>query len=174
MALPVTLENLREHLNSSFAEDGLVSEYLAAAQGWVEGYTGFLLSPRQVSESFDRLAPRTTLQNWPVQEITSVVYFDTGGTEREFSIQSARLVNAQRPARVALLGSLPYAPRSPGAVTITYQAGLPADQDAPPAFAQAIRLLVGEYYLNREAGSMSRDADRAVSGLLRPFRHRTL
>lgn len=171
---PVTLDELRAHIGFDAEDDALVDQYNAAAVSWVEGYTGLLLSSQEVTEEYGRLASPTPLRHWPITTVGAFKYYDADGIEQTIAAPSYRLARGSRPARVSIMGAVPYAPVGPAAAMITYTAGYASPEDVPAAVKQAIFVLVAEFYQNREAGNISTTASRAVAGLLRSFRRRTL
>lgn len=171
---PVTVEQLQQHLDADAADNALLGQYNSAAVSWIEDYTVLLLSAGEVVQEFEVLAGQSHLRRWPVATITSVMYIDRAGASQELAPTSYRFTTVNRPATMVGVGALPFVPRSPGAVTVTYTAGFDTAAAVPATVVQAIYLLVGEFFKNREAGAISADASRALAGLLRPYRRRIL
>lgn len=171
---PVTVDMLRQHLDADPADNALLGQYNAAAVGWIEDNTNLLLSSQAVVQELDALGARTYLRRWPVTAISQISYLDTMGAPQELPPTSYRFASASLPATLVGIGTLPRVMRGAGAVTVTYTAGFADAGDVPATVVQAIYLLVGEFFKNREAGAISADAERAISSLLRRYRRRRI
>lgn len=171
---PVQVEMLRQHLDADPADDALLEQYNAAAVGWIEDNTSLLLSSQEVVQEFDTLAARTYLRRWPVSAVLQVSYLDTRGAQQDLAPTSYRFATASLPATLVRVGCMPRVLKGAGAVTVTYTAGYASPADVPATVVQAIYLLVGEFFKNREAGAISADAGRAIPALLRRYRRRIL
>lgn len=105
----------------------------------------------------------------PVTGLTSIVWRDSAGEEVTGTADDFRVkldgrvlpkVGKQWPTGVA------------GDVTITFDAGY-SDGEAPPALLQAVRLMLGHLFMNREAvvaGAASGEVPLGVIALCNPFR----
>jgi len=171
----IPMEVARAHCRTDASDDTLVSFYLDAAIADVEKRTGLALAPLAVTDLLDAW-PRTsaTLTRWPVSSITGISYLDADDVSQPLDVSLWRPAIATRPGRI-IFGTCRL-PRlaGAGAVSIAYQAGYADPDDVPANVKQAVLLLTAEYFENREAGAISDAAERAVSGLLRHERRRTL
>ncbi len=89
----------------------------------------------------------------PVQSVSSVVYVDPDGNQQTLDPSKYQLELASEPARLrpAYAESWPSTRPVPGAVQVTYVAGYGDDpSDVPETIRQAIKLMTGELYWNRE------------------------
>lgn len=111
----------------------------------------------------------------PLQSVTSIKYYDTDDTEYTLSSSSYLVDTASEPGRVILNSGESWPSsvtlRPANAVVIRFVAGYGDDQeDVPETTQQAIRLLVGHWYENREAvsttGAVPKDLPFGVRALL--------
>jgi uncharacterized phiE125 gp8 family phage protein len=90
----------------------------------------------------------------PLQSISSIKYYDTDDTEATFSSDNYFVDVKSEPGRVVLNHgeSWPSTTLRPAnGVCVTFVAGYGDADDVPKAVKQAILLLIGHYYENREA-----------------------
>jgi hypothetical protein len=177
----IDLDTAKAHLRvETAAEDTIIGAYLAAAIADVEDATGKLLSPAIVTQAADgfpgnarasafRREPyhanagshQQAIRLWkgPVDGETAAVaikYDDPDGVEQ--TLAEFRLVEGRNAQLLPAFGeSWPLTAIGPGTVRITYTAGY---ADVPPALDQAVLMLVGHFYANREAVNA---ADRAAA-----------
>lgn len=155
-------------------EDTQLLAYAAAAQAWVENYTGRRLTPRPA---------RAVTEGWaswrivggPVPTITAIRYLDTEGQAQV--VPAADYVVGERLdlATVRLRAMVVPPPLPEGGsisidMTIGYGLG-----EAPPDLRAACLLLLGHYYRNREAvvtGATPTELPMAVESLC--IRHRIM
>lgn len=140
-------------------QDSLVAIYLAAAQAWVENYTGKLLTRREVAQPETRFGSFITLNYGPAPDDVVITYSD-GGEDQ--TITDARIVRD----RLYPLSSWPSL-ATPAMIVVSYTAGYdetPADLDA------AVLLLTGDFFANRESGSATPAVTAAVQALCGPYR----
>ncbi len=114
-----------------------------------------------------------------LQSIGSVTYQDGYGNQQIID-PSAYVVDARsEPARITPTNGTnwPYPPAyTPGSVVVTFDAGSYGDgvttNTCPRSICQAILLLVGHWYVNREAVSSVQmsNVPLAVDSLLAPFK----
>jgi uncharacterized phiE125 gp8 family phage protein len=180
---PVTLAEAKAHcrvLHS--AEDDLLTALIVAARQYVEQFTWRALVT-QVRE--------LTLDSWPyawrdgadtvrlpggrVAAVGSVTYTASDGSEVVLGSGSYVAALTREPALVypAWGVTWPTLRDSRGAVRVRYTAGYGAAEDVPQAIKQAMLLLVGHWYANRESvavGTIATELPQAVSALLSPYR----
>ncbi|NIO42238.1 MAG: hypothetical protein GTO41_20040 [Burkholderiales bacterium] len=156
--LAVTLADakLQQRIDQS-AEDSLITDWINAATAWVENITDYSLLTQTWKQSVDREPAGGTrpiyLARKPLISVTSIDYTDTEGNPQTFTDFQAD--DQSETPRVApdvgevwpsvQVGKL-------GGLSITYQAGFGPDETTVPIdFKNAILLLVGHFYRNREA-----------------------
>lgn len=111
----------------------------------------------------------------PLQSVTSVAYVDDAGDSQTFSSSNYHVDTKTTPGRIVLddTATWPSTDDRPNAVTITYIAGYGGTSAAiPDDIKQAIYLIVGEWYRNRENSSevAYKDIPFAAHALLHPHR----
>lgn len=171
---PLTLEQAKQQLEVvADDDDDLIERLLSAAVDLVERHTGLILSRRSVVEHADTLGGEIRLRAWPIASIDAVAYRDRANEAQLLDPTLYRLSGA-RPGYVAALGrgAWPHCTVGRGSVTVTLTAGYAEPNDVPATILQALSLIVAEFYANREAGALSKDAQRSVKWLLDPHRMR--
>lgn len=157
-------------------EDGVLAAYERAAVQWVEQHTGRSLMSQtwQLSrrEFWPRLRyydthPSVSLHRsitrlWlpyaaPLQSVTFVKYYDTTNTLQTLSSSVYSVPAFTEPACVVLVDGQSWPSLFPrdDAVQIEYVTGATDPSAVPPSLRQAVQLLAGHWYMNREAISVS-------------------
>lgn len=171
MPEPVTLAEARAHCRVlSTDEDALFDGFIIAAREWVENFTGHILVQREVTQRLSCFRhPR--LFAWPIADDATVTatYVDSDGATQPLT--GARLIFGNGWAELATAFGSAW-PISYGPATITVEAGYATADDVPQSMKQAILLLVGTYYAQRESVSTAemKEVPHAVDSLLRPYR----
>lgn len=150
------------------AEDVLIAGYIAAAKAWIERYTGKLIAPGEVVDTFTAFGDYVALSRGPFIELTTIAYVDADGADQELA--------AARPRDGRIYAPIEGWPTIAdySTVTVTYQAGY---DTAPPELDQAMLLLIAHWHSNREAavvGTITNELKLAVEELAGPFRLPTL
>lgn len=173
MTLLVTLEEARVQVKlepEDASRDAELTPILADAIGWVEDYTGQILTARDVTESVGG-SGLLELRAWPIKPnaVAEVTYADASGSL--ISIPAARLDVSRRPARLypAYGTSWPYLATRQG-FTVKIRAGYEPDDQIPGKMRRAILMLVGAYDLDREGGDIAAKAEAAATRLCRSFK----
>lgn len=148
--------DLRDHVRTDSGDDLLLEAYIDAAVGHVEAYTGSKLLTQTITftrPDLDQAPMRLPLG--PIQSI-SFQYLDTSGALQTLDNAIYALPGlGSRHAELALLSGVgkwwPALLDHPAAVIATAIVGYGASAAAvPAALRQAVRLLVGDYYMQRE------------------------
>lgn len=164
-AAPVTLAEAKAQVRVDHDdEDLLIQHYIDAATAWLDGRAG-ILGRCLVTQSWQMDLEAITspiLLPFPDSEIDSAVFTDAAGGDIAYDpgLQDQRLL--LRP--LAGFGR-------PAA--ITFIAGYGAPADVPAAIRQAMLLLIGHWYENREAVSLGASPSAlpmAVDALLALYR----
>lgn len=163
MTEPVSLELAKQQCRVVDADtdfDDLIESYIPAAREYVEKETGCILVQRTVSERRDCFGSYVELSYRPVVSVDDVGYLDADGTAQTYADFVAQ---ADRdPARVypAIGGQFPTL-SAYGGVTVTYTAGFVAGEE-PPSLIQAMLLLIGHWFANREAVNIGTEVPNEV------------
>jgi uncharacterized phiE125 gp8 family phage protein len=177
MTSPLSLKAAKDHLRvDGDDEDDLINGLIAAAVDHVERFTGLVLTRRVVIEGVTGFNGK--IRAWPISSVDEVAYVDGKGVDQVLDGDSWRLNAAARPARLGTLSQpWPAVGRLNGTVSITMTAGYEKDADLPGGVVQALKMLVGHFYRNREAVVASgspMEVPMAVDMLLQPHRLWTL
>jgi uncharacterized phiE125 gp8 family phage protein len=187
-------EHLRIPDDQVPAETSVLSKYIGAAQGLIERLTERQLLTATWEAGYDRFpwwCPwwPAMVDDWPanavleipkppLKTLTSIKYLDPDGVEQTWASSNYVLHAPQGPqaarARVvpAIGQSWPATANLPNAVRVRFDAGYGTDVNLPAELRQALLLLVGHFYENREAVLVDAEATPvpfAVDALLAPF-----
>lgn len=154
---PVTTAEAKSHLRVDISDDDtLIGSLVTAAREYCEIYTGRSFAVRTYRADMAGFADDIWLPFGPVINIESVKYYDTASpsVQQTWAATNYHLFynTLERQSGV----SFPSVGTRPDAVQITYRAGYvtnasPEVENIPQAVKQAILLMVGDLYENREA-----------------------
>ena len=155
-AEPLTAAEVREHLRvDDTSEDTLINLYITAAREWLEVQCNESFITRTLVLSmagFPRYRAEIVLPRPPLISVTTVEYTDPDNATQTFTDWQEWATT--QPGRLCPLPSAEWPATATGlyeAVQVTYDAGHGAlATDVPERFRHAMRLLVGEWYENRE------------------------
>lgn len=180
-AEPLTMTETKLHLRVDIADDDtLISALITAAREYAEQVTRRALITQTLRYSLDGWpdGDRIALPMPPLQSVNSIVYTDDESTEATLSTDDY-LVDSEGIMGQVVLKSTASWPsttlRDVNGVQITYVAGYgDAGSDVPQPILQAMLLMIGHWYENREAilttGAMPKALPLAVEALLWPYR----
>lgn len=178
----IELADAKAHLRvpaSLTQSDSDISAKLAAAVGYIQERCGRALLAQTWMLALDRWPGRhphiISLPGGPAKAITSFTYVDTTGTQQALDDDGYQ---------ADLVGDIPRLAPLPGQswprlqhgginqVQVTYQVGYGNETDVPDPIKQAIMLVLGDFWVNREAALDSRYyvANAAAESLIWPFR----
>lgn len=153
---PVTLIEAKAHLRVDVADDdALIAGLIVAARQHVEQFTRRVL----VTQTWDLF-----LDEWPegnclvlplphLVSVTGVYYTPDGGVEQTFGAGSYLVDAASEPGRVVLKTTAAWPGDSlqpVNGVRVRFVAGYGGRAAVPSGIKQAIKLIVGDLYENRE------------------------
>lgn len=153
---PVSLAEIKAHLRViGTDEDGTISAYLQTAHEMceLESRRAFITQTLTLSLEMWPIYDRILLPRPPLQSITSVTYVDYANVTHTMPASDYLADTSSEPGRLILAydKSWPTATLRPGpAITITFVAGYGNAAAVPARYKQAIRLLTGHFYENRE------------------------
>lgn len=163
---PITLETARLHLRldtegspPTHPDDNLVQALISVAREAAEQYTASAIVQQDYTLALDAFPDKEiSLGIWPVNSVASVTYKDPDGATQTLASADYGFDNFSRPARLYLQPNKTWPPTAivPNAVTVQFNAGF-TDEDSPnpyplpKAIKQAMLLLIGHLYENREA-----------------------
>ena len=175
---PVTLTEAKAHLRAGDDEDTLIYGLIATAREVCEPKAGRAFLTQTLKMVYPcwptGQRPYFELLRGPIQSISSVKYYDTSNTLQTMPATDYFADLTVAPARI-WLGDGKMWPsaslRLGAAVEVTYVAGYSAASAVPRRYKQAMLLLVGHWYENREAvvvspGATSVQLPFAIESLL--------
>lgn len=175
----VSLEVAKAHLRVDFGDDdSYIKGLIEAVIGTLDGPAGWLgraLVTQTLEWRGDDFGScDIPLPYPPIAQILSVKYDDEAGAEQTLPDTTYRLVGQPNMPRMALSYSAtwPAVRGQSEAVRIQYEAGYGSADDVPKPIKQAILLVVGHLYSNREAvvvGQTAIELPMAAKMLLFPF-----
>lgn len=170
---------LRTHLRLTTNDDDAWLDDIAipAARGYVEEYLQRALITRTLRLTCERFPGNNApLELYPsLQSVASVKYIDTDGVQQTWAVADYLVDIYATPGRLSPAYGVSYpTPRAQfNAVEVVFDAGYGADgTDVPAPIRQALLLLLGHLYENREAALTTSLAELplGVAALLAPYR----
>lgn len=171
-AEPLTLATAKAHLRVDFDDDdATIGTLITAARLYCERWcrrTFPLATLRYTADRFPGNCGAIRLPYPPLVSVSSIAYVDTGGVTQTLAASEYTVDAASQPGRIVPAYSKVW-PTTRGHIAdvqVTYVAGYAS---VPATVQQAILLLVGHWYANREGvvtGTISTTVDLAVESLL--------
>jgi len=182
---PLSLVEARDHIRASECTDGIedaaIEGLIAAAREVLDGRDGYL-GRQMITATWDLFLDEFPVVDFirlplpPIQSITSISYVDVDGNTQTFDASNYAL-SADKTWRPRV--DLAYNSSWPGtrdirdAVTIRFVAGYGLQAAVPAPLRQAMLLLIGNWYENREhtvIGTIVSELPMGVNALLSPYR----
>jgi uncharacterized phiE125 gp8 family phage protein len=165
---PIDLPAAKAHLRVLFNdEDALIQNIITTARDYVERMTGTSLATQTWQLYLDRWPRQDRQEYWPwsaqpgaillprfpLQSVTSIQYTDsTGATNTvastNYVVDAVSRIPRIAPASNMAWPSTSFAPEN--AVVVTFISGYTSLGVLPPTLRQALLLLIGHWYGNRE------------------------
>lgn len=191
---PVTLTDVKRQVRVDIHDDNdYLQDLVKRAVGWCENYTrrAFITQTWELKcdEWWDeRYASASRFASWrtrteraifiprpPLIAVSSITYLDLDGNTDTVASSVYRVDSSSEPGRI----TLDYNQTWPSdlrmvsnPITITHTAGYGARAAVPDEIKQAILMLVGHWYENREAslvGTISKNIEYSVQDILSPY-----
>lgn len=151
---PLTTAEAKKHLRVDIADDDTyIDALVAAARQYAETATNRQFVSATWDAIWDWFPPFFTLRKPPLQSVTSIIYLDSAGASQTLSSSEYQVITSREPGEVHLAPTSSWPTTESGrldAVTVKYIAGYGAASAVPDGIKQAILLLVGAWYENRE------------------------
>jgi uncharacterized phiE125 gp8 family phage protein len=153
---PITTNEAKAHLRIDASdEDNLITGYITAARQLCELYARRALVTQTWDLSLEQWpgCDQIELPRPPLQSVTSISYIDSNGATSTLASSSYIVDTASEPGRVILAygATWPTVTLRPGpAITVRYVAGYGAAAAVPELYKQALKLIVGHFFENRE------------------------
>jgi uncharacterized phiE125 gp8 family phage protein len=175
---PVTLDQARQHLRlDTFAglheDDDLVTILITAAREWCEQYTRLALAEQTITAVADEFPiGRIYLPLSPAREITSIQYYNSDNTLTTWPDTSYEYDEFDDSVSFIAGQAYPNSYSRNNAVKIVYSAGYNEDFPLPMPIYQAMLLIIGHLYKNREEVDLNnlQNLPMGVTTLLQPYR----
>lgn len=174
---PITSTEAKAHLRvDDTASDTLITALIPAARQYAEDYLQRGLITQTLRLSLD-VFPADVIEVYPsLQSVTSIKYTDTDGVLQTWDIANYLVDTYSTPGRItpAYGVEFPSTRTQMNAVEVVFVAGYGAADDVPQAIKQALLLLIGHWYENREAvnvGGTANELPLAIDALLAPYRY---
>lgn len=184
---PITLAEAKAHLKVNWDdEDGVITAFIMAAVSYLDGWSGILgrcLVEQTWRIDYSQFCQELPLPLAPVTSIAGITWRNSEGQistidDDEYLLEVDSAGNSFVRFRNAY--AFPSGLYERDAISVTFVAGYPADEDdistVPGALKVAILLLVAEWFNNRETsvpGSVA-ELPFAVNALISPFRRMVL
>lgn len=172
---PVSLTEAKLHLREDGTEqDTLIEGLITAAREYVEGQIGRYLMTQTIRQLFDDFPASGNpirLDVTPVQSVSSVNYLDTDGVSTILDTNDYRSDVVSEPARIEehYDEAWPASRVVSNCVWVDVIAGYANAAAVPRGLKQAILLLVGHWFENREAvaiGTITSEVPLAAQALM--------
>lgn len=174
---PVTLAQAKLHVRQDLADDDtLIATLITTARETVEAESWHALMTQTLELVLDAWPSRRAIElpRPPLQSVQSITLTDDSGQAIVWSPSSYHVDSDSIPGRIVLAAgaSWPSVTLAPvGGIRIRYVAGWASAGLVPTSLTQAMLLLIGHWYENREAtGRSTNEIARGVKALLWRYR----
>lgn len=165
---PVSLDEAQAHCRSidDTAENANLTDLIKSARKYCEEYTRRALAPQTIELYIDYFYYAINLPKPPITSVTSIKYTDCAGVETTI-VPTEYIVDTVNGRIVPAYGKAwpSFTPYPINPIKITYIAGYVT---APETIKQAMKLLIGDWYIHREATAVevSKPIEFSVKNLL--------
>lgn len=172
---PITLAEAKAQCRVDISDDdALIESLIGAAREYCEklDWRAYLTQTLELWLEEWPCDDEIELPRPPLQSVTSVKYYDTADAETTLSTAVYYVNTISQPGEVHLKYQQTWPTailRDYNAICITYVAGWTSAALMPKTIKQAMLLLIGHWYENRETatvGAVSREIDFAVRSLI--------
>lgn len=176
-AEPITLTEAKAHLRVDIPDDDtLINSLIVSARQYAEMVTRRALITQTWRLLLDEFPTENTIYIPlpPLSAVSSVTYYDLNNTQQTMPSADYIVDTDSQPGRIVLADgkNWPAIYNRPNAVSIQFDAGYGTAANVPQPIKQAMLLMIGHWYENREAvaaGGLS-PLPFAVDALLAPYR----
>lgn len=161
-AEPVSVSDAKLHLQVEHsADDTYIGQCIASARGHIEDMTGTRLMSQTVVLRTDTWSDLQRLPVGPIVSITSITYTDVDGVSQTLStnVYEARLYGLE--VEIVLKHNQTWPTIRQGSlIIVTAVAGYAT---LPPAILHALKILIADFYAQRESFGTAPKAEVAAS-----------
>ena len=155
-------------------DDNYITSLINVATGVVEEFTRRRLITQTYNLFYDEFPPYIDLQVGDVASVSGIKYYDESNTLVTLHNSNYDVDTKVRPGRIyqSETGDFPNTYERPNAVEVEFVVG-GAASDVPAPIVQAIYIIVGRYYENRQdvvTGTIASELPLMVDHLLTPYR----
>lgn len=153
---PVTSTEAKLHCRVDHStDDALFTRLIAVARRQCEQISGWAFITRTLTAELDGWPRGDVIELLypPLTSVTSIVYVDENGGSNTFASSNYIVDTHSTPGRIVLKDGVTWPSETlqvGGAITITYVAGYANAAAVPDQYKQAMLLLIGHLYENRE------------------------
>lgn len=152
-AEPITRDEAKLHLRvDGTAEDTLIDGLIVAARQMVEQYLNRVLITQTIVQKHSSFSGGIRIYRHPIQSLSSIVYKNVSNETTTLSTEVYRLVANGEPAYILPDHGKTF-PTTTGEaenIEITYVAGYGEASAVPQTIKQAMLLIIGDLYENRQ------------------------
>ena len=162
-------------IDSDYDDDNTyITSLINVATQVVEEFTRRRLMTQTYNLFYDEFPPYIDLQVGDVASVTHIKYYDADNTLQTLATDQYDVDTKVRPGRIyqSETGDFPNTYERPNAVEVEFIVG-GAASDVPAPIVQAIYIIVGRYYENRQdvvMGTQVNELPLMVDHLLTPYR----
>jgi uncharacterized phiE125 gp8 family phage protein len=188
---PVTMIEVKAHCRVDIDDDdGLLAGYILAARMHLETETRRAFMTQTWDYTLDnewlwewdrrcqKRRYRIALPKAPLQSVTSISYVDSNGTTQTLAADQYRVVDASNRLAEAWIEpaygvTWPSVRDQAATITVRMVCGYTGTNAFPEELRQALLLLIGHWYENRETvnvGNITSELPFSVASLVFPFR----
>lgn len=176
---PVSVAEAKVHLRVDGAdEDAHITSLVTAATKYCEAVMdrAFVTQTLRLSLPCWPASGEIFVPRAPLVSVSSITYVDSGGTSRTWGASNYQVDTYHLPGRIVPAYGVSFPTlrtETVNPVTIQYVAGYGAAAAVPQPIKQAILLLTGHWYENREGvlvGTISKEIELAVNALMWAYR----
>tara|TARA_R110000824_G_scaffold119224_3_gene273206 strand:+ start:616 stop:1218 length:603 start_codon:yes stop_codon:yes gene_type:complete len=160
----LTTAEAKQHLRvANDGDDTYIDNLIFAATKMAESYCNIQIMQTSCTQIADCWADTFELYQSPVQNsgqilITSIKYYDEDNVQQTWAATNYILDSSYTPARISVAPQITYPPIANrlDAIEIRFRSGYLLSSEVPKLLKQAILILVGQWYENRQEAIVGR------------------
>ena len=170
----ISLAEAKAFLRVDSDYDDYITSLINVATQVVEEFTRRRLITQTYNIFYDEFPPYIDLQVGDVASVTHVKYYDANNSLQTLAASNYDVDTKVRPGRIyqSNTGDFPNTYERPNAIEVEFVVGSAAS-DVPAPIVQAMYIVIGRYYENRQdvvTGTIASELPLMVDHLLTPYR----